>query len=91
MKLANSSPSKQKSFIGTVVRDRNDKTIIVGVERLQRHRLYGKLKRSITKLSVHDPDNSAQIGDTVLVEETRPLSATKRWRLAKITERKTKR
>ena len=87
--MADSTPKLKKNFIGTVVRDRSDQTIVIGVERLQRHRLYGKLQKRITKLSVHDQNNDAKIGDTVLVEETRPLSATKRWRLVKIVERKT--
>jgi len=86
-----SADSKKKRFTGSVLKDRNAQTIVVGVERLQRHRLYGKLRRSVTRLSAHDPENEAKIGDTVLIEETRPLSATKRWRLVKILERREER
>ena len=58
-----------------------DKTIVVSVERLARHRLYKRVIRLTTKFKAHDETNDAQIGDTVLIEESRPLSATKRWRL----------
>ena len=58
-----------------------DKTIVVSVERLARHPLYKRVIRLTTKFKAHDEANDARIGDTVLIEESRPLSATKRWRL----------
>ena len=64
-----------------------DKTIVVSVERLARHRLYKRVIRLSTKFKAHDEANEARIGDTVLIEESRPLSATKRWRLVSVVAR----
>ena len=64
-----------------------DKTIVVSVERLARHRLYKRVIRLTTKFKAHDEANDARIGDTVLIEESRPLSATKRWRLVSVVAR----
>jgi small subunit ribosomal protein S17 len=64
-----------------------DKTIVVSVERLARHRLYKRVIRLTTKFKAHDETNDAKVGDTVLIEESRPLSATKRWRLLSIVQR----
>ena len=64
-----------------------DKTIVVSVERLARHRLYKRVIRLTTKFKAHDETNDARIGDTVLIEESRPLSATKRWRLVSVVQR----
>ncbi len=64
-----------------------DKTIVVSVERLARHRLYKRVIRLSTKFKAHDEANDARIGDTVLIEESRPLSATKRWRLVSVVQR----
>ena len=64
-----------------------DKTIVVSVERLQRHPLYKRVIRLTTKFKAHDERNEARIGDTVRIEESRPLSATKRWRLVEIVAR----
>ena len=75
---------KRKTKVGRVVSDKMDKTIVVSVERLQRHRLYKRVIRLTTKFKAHDEANEAHIGDTVLIEESRPLSATKRWRLVRI-------
>ncbi len=72
---------KRKTKVGRVVSDKMDKTIVVSVERLARHRLYKRVIRLTTKFKAHDEANDARIGDTVLIEEARPLSATKRWRL----------
>ena len=77
---------KRKTKVGRVVSDRMDKTIVVSVERLTRHRLYKRVIRLSTKFKAHDEANEAHVGDTVLIEESRPLSATKRWRLAEIVE-----
>jgi len=66
---------------GYVVSDKMDKTIVVAVEDRKKHRRYSKVMRSTTKVKAHDEQNTAGIGDRVLLMETRPLSATKRWRL----------
>jgi small subunit ribosomal protein S17 len=78
---------KRKTKVGRVVSDRMDKTIVVSVERLARHRLYKRVIRLSTKFKAHDEANDARIGDTVLIEESRPLSATKRWRLVSVVQR----
>src|SRR5262245_12385119 len=78
---------KRKTKVGRVVSDRMDKTIVVSVERLARHRLYKRVIRLSTKFKAHDEANEARIGDTVLIEESRPLSATKRWRLVSVVQR----
>ena len=78
---------KRKTKVGRVVSDKMVKTIVVSVERLARHRLYKRVIRLSTKFKAHDEANEARIGDTVLIEESRPLSATKRWRLVSIVAR----
>jgi small subunit ribosomal protein S17 len=78
---------KRKTKVGRVVSDRMDKTIVVSVERLARHRLYKRVIRLTTRFKAHDEANDARIGDTVLIEEARPMSATKRWRLVSVVER----
>jgi small subunit ribosomal protein S17 len=78
---------KRKTKVGRVVSDRMDKTIVVSVERLARHPLYKRVIRLTTKFKAHDETNDARIGDTVLIEESRPLSATKRWRLVEVVQR----
>jgi small subunit ribosomal protein S17 len=78
---------KRKTKVGRVVSDKMDKTIVVSVERLARHRLYKRVIRLSTKFKAHDETNEARIGDTVLIEEARPLSATKRWRLVSIIQK----
>jgi len=77
----------RKSKTGRVVSDRMDKTIVVSVERLARHPLYKRVIRLTTKFKAHDEANEAHVGDTVLIEESRPLSATKRWRLVRVVQR----
>ena len=72
---------------GYVVSDKMDKTIVVEVEDRKKHPLYGKVLRTTTKVKVHDEQNSAGAGDLVEIMETRPLSATKRWRLVEILEK----
>jgi small subunit ribosomal protein S17 len=79
--------SRRKTKVGRVVSDKMDKTIVVSVERLARHRLYKRVIRLTTKFKAHDDANEARIGDTVLIEESRPLSATKRWRLVQVIQR----
>jgi small subunit ribosomal protein S17 len=78
---------KRKTKVGHVVSDKMDKTIVVSVERLSRHPLYKRVIRLTTKFKAHDEQNDAHLGDTVLIEESRPLSATKRWRLVRIIAR----
>jgi small subunit ribosomal protein S17 len=78
---------KRKTKVGRVVSDKMDKTIVVSVERLTRHRLYKRVIRLTTKFKAHDETNDAHVGDTVLIEESRPLSATKRWRLLEVVQR----
>ena len=72
---------------GLVVSDKMDKTIVVEVEDRVKHALYGKVLRRSSKLKAHDEQNTAGIGDRVLIMETRPTSATKRWRLVSIVEK----
>ena len=79
--------SKRKTKVGRVVSDKMDKTIVVSVERLARHPLYKRVIRLSTKFKAHDEQNDAKTGDTVLIEESRPLSATKRWRLVRVVQR----
>ncbi len=72
---------------GLVVSDKMDKTIVVALEDRKKHPRYSKIMRSTTKVKVHDEENTAGVGDRVLLMETRPLSATKRWRLVEILEK----
>ncbi len=72
---------------GLVVSDKMDKTIVVEVEDRVKHGLYGKVIRRTSKLKAHDEQNSCGVGDRVLLTETRPLSATKRWRVVEIIEK----
>jgi small subunit ribosomal protein S17 len=78
---------KRKTKVGRVVSDKMDKTIVVSVERLTRHPLYKRVIRLTSKFKAHDEANEARVGDTVLIEESRPLSATKRWRLVTVLAR----
>ncbi len=80
-------PGRRKVKVGRVVSDRMDKTIVVSVERLARHGLYKRVVRLTKKFKAHDESNEAHVGDTVRIEESRPLSATKRWRLVEILSR----
>ena len=77
----------RKTREGVVVSDKMDKTVVVAVENRFKHPLYGKVVRRTSKLKAHDEVNAAGIGDRVLVMETRPLSATKRWRIVEILEK----
>ncbi|GAA3002465.1 30S ribosomal protein S17 [Actinokineospora diospyrosa] len=72
---------------GLVVSDKMDKTIVVALEDRKKHPRYAKVLRSTTKVKAHDEANTAGVGDRVLLMETRPLSATKRWRLVEILEK----
>ena len=78
---------RRKVREGLVVSDKMDKTVVVSVEDRVKHPLYGKVMRRTSKLKAHDEQNSCGIGDRVLLMETRPLSATKRWRVVQILEK----
>ena len=77
----------RKSRQGYVVSDKMDKTVVVEVEDRVKHALYGKVLRRSSKINAHDEANAAGVGDRVLIMETRPLSATKRWRVVDILEK----
>ena len=81
------SRSARKVREGLVVSDKMDKTVVVAVEDRFKHPLYGKVVRRTSKLKAHDEANAAGIGDRVLLMETRPTSATKRWRVVEILEK----
>jgi small subunit ribosomal protein S17 len=86
---ASKSPERgfRKTREGLVVSDKMDKTVVVAVEDRVKHALYGKVIRRTSKLKAHDEQNSCGVGDRVLLMETRPLSATKRWRVVEILEK----
>lgn len=79
--------NERKSRSGYVVSDKMDKTIVVELEDRVKHPVYGKVVRRTKKVKAHDENNTAGIGDLVRIMETRPLSATKRWRLVSIIEK----
>ena len=79
--------SGRKVREGYVVSDKMDKTVVVQVEDRVKHALYGKVMTQTVRLKAHDEANSAGVGDRVRIMETRPLSATKRWRLVEIVEK----
>jgi small subunit ribosomal protein S17 len=81
------SRSRRKVREGLVVSDKMDKTVVVSVEDRVKHALYGKVLRRTSKLKAHDEQNECGVGDRVLIMETRPLSATKRWRVLQIVEK----
>ncbi|MDH7577516.1 MAG: 30S ribosomal protein S17 [Bacillota bacterium] len=78
---------QRKTRIGRVVSDKMDKTVVVAVETLVRHPLYGRTVRRTKKFKAHDEENSCRIGDQVRIMETRPMSKEKRWRVMEILER----
>ena len=77
----------RKINIGQVVSDKMDKTVVVAVDRFRTHRLYKRRIKRVTKFKAHDYNNSCKIGDTVRIEETRPLSREKRWRVVEVLAR----
>jgi len=81
------STGRRKTRTGTVVSDRMDKTVVVSVERLLAHPLYGKQVSRRKKYHAHDEENEYRVGDVVRIEETRPLSKRKRWRVLELIER----
>ena len=78
---------KKKQLLGTVESDKMNKTVVVLVERLVKHKLYKKYVRRHTKFSAHDENNECKIGDKVLITESRPISKTKKFRVSKIIEK----
>ena len=85
--LESSKRGYRKTRRGYVVSDKMEKTIVVEVEDRVKHGLYGKVIRRSSKVKAHDEQNTAGVGDMVLISETRPLSATKRWRLVVVIEK----
>ena len=77
----------RKSLAGTVVSNRMEKTALILVERLTKHRTYGKYIRRRSKYMAHDPQNKCQIGDKVKIVESRPISKRKRWQVLEITKK----
>ncbi len=77
----------KRQVVGTVVSDKMDKTVVVKVERLVKHKFYHKYIRRQTKFAAHDEGNSCKVGDKVMITESRPLSKTKKWRVSKIVEK----
>ena len=78
---------KRRTKTGRVVSDKMDKTVVVSVERLRRHPIYKRVVRLSSKFKAHDRDNSARVGDTVRIEESRPLSRDKRWTVVEVVSR----
>ncbi|MBK5247881.1 MAG: 30S ribosomal protein S17 [Actinomycetales bacterium] len=85
--VTESHRADRKTRRGYVVSDKMDKTVVVEVEDRVKHPLYGKVIRRTTKVKVHDEANAAGVGDLILIMETRPLSATKRWRVVEILDK----
>lgn len=85
--MTEQEPNNIRTLVGRVVSDKMDKSITVLIERRVKHPLYGKFINRSTKLHAHDEANECRIGDTVAIEQCRPLSKTKSWRLHKIIER----
>jgi small subunit ribosomal protein S17 len=77
----------KRQLLGKVVSDKMDKTVVVLVERIEKHRLYEKYVRRHTKFAAHDEKNACRIGDTVRITESRPISKSKKWRVSNIVER----
>lgn len=84
--VAADSVKVARSLVGKVVSNKMDKTVVVLVQRRVKHPLYGKYMTKSTKLKVHDEQNSAAEGDTVAIQESRPISKLKTWTLSKILE-----
>ena len=78
---------KRRTKVGRVVSDKMDRTVVVSVERLRRHPIYKRVVRLSSKFKAHDEENSARVGDTVRIEESRPLSREKRWTVVEVVAR----
>jgi small subunit ribosomal protein S17 len=86
-KNVSESSKAQRTITGTVISDKMNKTIVVQVERKVKHELYGKYMRRFSKMYAHDEENACKIGDLVTIQQSRPLSKTKRWTLVEIVKR----
>lgn len=84
---AEQAPKRRLTKVGRVTSDKMDKTVVVSVDYLRRHPIYHKTVRRTSKFKAHDEQNRCQTGDLVMIEETRPLSKTKRWIVREILER----
>jgi len=76
-----------KAMVGRVVSDKMDKTVVVAVESLKRHRLYGKVIKNVRRYKAHDEENDCRSGDLVRIEESRPISKEKHWIVTEVVER----
>ena len=85
--MAETITRRRASKVGVVVSDKADKTVVVRVDRIVRHKMYKRYVRKAATFMAHDEENTAKIGDTVEIVESRPLSARKRWRLRRIVKR----
>ena len=85
--MQSNSRGNRKERVGVVISDKMDKTITVQVDRVSRHPVYDRSIRKATKFKAHDETNTAHLGDLVRIQETRPLSKTKRWRLVEVVKR----
>lgn len=85
--MSGTTEKLQRTLTGTVASDKMDKSITVMIERKVKHPIYGKFIKRSTKVHVHDESNECGIGDTVIIEQCRPISKTKTWRLVKVLEK----
>ena len=85
--MVSTERGRRKTLVGVVISNKMDKTVVVAVERRRPHSLYRKIVRSTTHYKAHDPNNAAVLGDVVRIEETRPISKDKRWRIAETLTR----
>ena len=85
--MSDQTRGNAKSLIGIVVSDKMDKTVVVQVERLVKHSVYKKYVRRRKKFSAHDEANTCQIGDTVEIRQSRPISKSKHWRVSKVLQK----
>lgn len=83
----NQQDNSQRTVMGVVVSDKMHKTIVVQIERKVKHPLYGKYVRRYSKMVAHDEENACHTGDLVLIQQSRPLSKTKRWTLVEVIKR----
>ena len=85
--MAETITRRRASKVGVVVSDKADKTVVVRVDRIVRHKMYKRYVRKAATFMAHDEDNQAKVGDTVEIVESRPMSARKRWRLRRVVKR----
>ena len=85
--MSEKQTAENRTLQGRVVSDKMDKSVTVAIERRVKHPIYGKFVRKSTKIHAHDENNECHVGDVVVVEQCRPLSKTKSWRLVKLVER----